>query len=359
MIWILGNNYGSDLNLDIQVEAVWVEDKKNRWLWGVIFVLLVGTVFGLTRFWLSRQPLKNERAKPLQQNTRPIKFKGTDDFPNPSPSGNAPSKQVPDGTVFDGANHQFGRQAKGVLIWENNRAFHEFCSNHRISLRMSAFQTTLPDPLPGEEYNVALAADLLAGKVVEPGGIFSMNAAIGPYSKSRGFQEGPVYLGTQVSKTIGGGVCKIATTLYNVVTLANLEIIERRPHGMPVPYVPPGQDATVSDGAKDFKFRNNTGQPLFIWADTRDNTLFMAIYGRTKPPRIEWRHQILNRQKYQIIYRYNQALSPGTQKVVIPGADGLTVKSWLIITYPDGRKARRELGIDHYRPLPEIRERGK
>lgn len=335
-----------------------MENSKYRWLLGAVFVFLVGVGFGVSRYLLSRQPLKNDKPKPPGPISRPMPLKSPG-LPNPSLSDNARSYPVTDGTVFDGSNHPYGRPAKGVLPWENNRAFQEFCAKHRISLRMAAFQTTLPDPLPGEEYNVALAADLLAGTVVEPGRIFSMNAAIGPYTKYRGFQEGPAYFGTQVLKTIGGGVCKIATTLYNVTILANLEIIERRPHGMPVPYVPPGQDATVSDGAKDFKFRNNTGQPLLIWADTRDNTLYMAIYGRTKPPRVEWRHQILRRQKNRIILRVNRELPPGTQRVVIPGADGLTVRSWLIITYPDGRKVRRDLGIDTYQPLPEVRESGE
>ncbi|HEX7713964.1 MAG TPA: VanW family protein [Bacillota bacterium] len=335
-----------------------MDDKRYRWLLGAVFVFLVGAGFGVSRFWLSHQPQKNDKAKPRGPISRSIPLKSSG-FPDPSPSDNTRSKPVPDGTVFDGADHPYGRPAKGVLRWENNRAFHEFCSKHHISLRMAAFQTTLPDPLPGEEFNVALAADLLAGTVVEPGRVFSMNGTIGPYTKDRGFQEGPAYFGTQVFKTIGGGVCKIATTLYNVTTLANLEIIERRPHGMPVPYVPPGQDATVSDGAKDFKFRNNTGQPLFIWADTHENTLFMAIYGRTKPPKVEWRHQILRRQKNRIIHRVNRELPPGTQRVVIPGADGLTVKSWLIITYPEGRVNRRDLGIDTYQPLPEVRESGR
>ena len=71
-------------------------------------------------------------------------------------------------------SHPYGRPFNGVLSWENSRGFHEFCAKNKVSMRMSAFQTTLPDPLPGEEYNVALAADLLAGTVVKPGKVFSI-----------------------------------------------------------------------------------------------------------------------------------------------------------------------------------------
>jgi hypothetical protein len=312
--------------------------RKIGWrLWaalGFVFLMMVG-------FWgwryFSRGPLR-----PTPQNISHFGPKNTE-------------------TVIDQGegNHPYGKPFQGVLLWENRRDFHEFCMNQKTSLRIAAFQTTLPDPLPGEEYNVALAADLLAGTVIKPGRFFSMNAVIGPYTKERGFQEGPMYLGSQVVKTIGGGVCKIASTLYNVVVLANLPIVERHQHGMQVPYVPPGQDATVASGSKDFKFKNNTGHPVFIWADTEQNTLYMAIYGSIHPPKVTWHHKILNRQKNRIIYRYNRNLKPGEEKVVIPGAEGLIVKSWLTITYPNGSATKKEMGISYYKPLPQLVERGK
>jgi vancomycin resistance protein YoaR len=254
--------------------------------------------------------------------------------------------------------HRYGRPVSGPLIWENDRRFHEVCAKYKTSIRMSAFQTTLPDPLPGEEYNVALAADILAGTVIQPGKIFSANQTVGPYNSKRGFREGPTYLGTQLIKTTGGGVCKIASTLYNVATLANLKIIERRQHGMLVPYVPPGQDATVSEGNKDFKFKNNTYHPIIIWADTKENTLYMAIYGQTKPPKVIWHHKILARQEFKTVYRYNRSLKPGEEKVVLEGAEGLTVKNWLTIEEPGGVVTRKDLGMDYYRPMLRIIERG-
>jgi vancomycin resistance protein VanW len=258
----------------------------------------------------------------------------------------------------DAMYHRYGRPVSGPLIWENDRKFHEVCAKYKTSVRMSAFQTTLPDPLPGEEYNVALAADILAGTVIQPGRIFSANQTIGPYSSKRGFREGPTYLGPQLIKTTGGGVCKIASTLYNVATLANLKIIERRQHGMLVPYVPPGQDATVSEGNKDFKFKNNTADPIIIWADTKENTLYMAIYGGTKPPKVTWYHKILSRQDFKTVYRNNRNLKPGEEKVVLEGAEGMTVKNWLTIEDANGTVTKKDLGVDYYRPMLRIIERG-
>ena len=269
--------------------------------------------------------------------------------------------EIPDLRVADskeGFDHPYGRPVFTTLMWENDRHFHEICAKFQTPVRMAAFQTTLPDPLPGEEYNVTLAADIIRGSVIMPNRIFSVNKVVGPYNKEQGFREGPTYLGTKLIKTIGGGVCKIASTLYNVVVLANLKIIERKHHGMLVPYVPPGQDATVSEGNKDFKFKNNTLFPILIWADTRENTLYMAIYGRSKPPKVTWHHQVINRQGFKTMYRSNPSFKPGFEKVVIEGAEGMIVKNWLTIEDGNGETIQKDLGVDFYRPMVRVIERG-
>jgi vancomycin resistance protein VanW len=301
-----------------------------------IFFLLLFSFFLQGCSFQKTDPKPKEPAK-----INPISYK------NPAPSN---ERGVP--------RHPYGNPVQGALPWDNAPRFQTIIAKANLKIRMAAFQTTLPDPLPGEESNVALGADLLAGKVVKPGAVFSMNQAIGPYSQARGFREGPAYYGPKVIKVTGGGVCKIASTLYNVTTLANLKIIERNPHSMPVPYVPPGQDATVSSKGKDFRFQNNTGEPIMIWADTRGNTLYMAFYGRQKSPQIIWGHKILNRKSAPTYYRSNHDLKPGEKKTIIPGADGVTVKSWLTITYPDGRTESKNLGVDQYNPLPHVIERG-
>jgi vancomycin resistance protein VanW len=263
-----------------------------------------------------------------------------------------------DAGEFSDSTHPYGNPFIGVLPWETNQRFQIQTAAKKMRVRMAAFQTTLPDPLPGEEYNVALAADLLAGKIIKPGEIFSMNHSVGPYSKVRGFQDGPAYYGTEVIKVTGGGVCKIASTLYNVTTLANLKIIERNPHSMPVPYVPPGQDATVSSSNKDFRFMNDSREPILIWADTKGNTLYIAIYGRRKPPKVIWHHEILSHKPARIFYRKNRNLRPGEERTIIPGADGVVVKSWLTVKYLDGRIENKNLGVDYYNPLPHVIEKG-
>ncbi|MGE5653631.1 MAG: VanW family protein [Bacillota bacterium] len=244
------------------------------------------------------------------------------------------------------------------LPWQGDGRFAQASEQSGAKVLMAAYRTVLKDPLPGEEYNVHLAARFLSGTLVKPGEIFSQNRRVGPYSRARGFREGPTYSGANLIKTTGGGVCKIASTLYNVAVLANLPIVERRNHSMPVPYVPYGQDATVAEGVVDFRFRNDRSSPILIWAQGIDNTLYIAFYGAEKPPRVEWHHETLSVVKAPTVTKKNPNLPAGAKKLVAEGMDGKAVRSWVTIVQPDGSTTVKKMGVSYYRPFPNIVEVG-
>ncbi|MGE5370869.1 MAG: VanW family protein [Solirubrobacterales bacterium] len=242
--------------------------------------------------------------------------------------------------------------------WASDPRFQKAATDNGTPVQMAAFCTVLRDPLPGEENNVHLGADMLAGTVIQPGQIFSQNQTVGPYSSARGFQEGPVYLGARLSKTVGGGVCKLASTLYNVAVLSDLPIIERHFHSMPVPYVPYGQDATVCYGVKDIKFMNNTGQPIMIWAKGIENRLYIGFYGKKPAPQVTWHHDVLKSMPAPTVKRENPSLPENVQRRILPGMDGAVVRSSVTVRFPGGKEITRKRGTSWYAPFPEVIEQG-
>jgi vancomycin resistance protein VanW len=260
--------------------------------------------------------------------------------------------------IEEGISLEMVSGATRGMPWEMDKEFIGAKQRNGTPVLLGGYRTVLRDPLPGEEYNVHLAARMLAGIVVKPGEIFSQNTAIGPYTKEKGFRDGPTYLGTTLTVTTGGGVCKIASTLYNVAVLSNLKIVERHNHTMPVPYVPYGQDATVAYGVKDFKFMNDTGADLMIWAQGIDNTLYMAFYGNQPGPAVEWSHQVLEIKKAPVRYTMNSMLGAGEEKLVVEGMDGAVVKSWINIITPESTQTKY-MGVSNYMPMPHLIERGK
>ena len=118
------------------------------------------------------------------------------------------------------------------------------------------FSTPIVDDTPSRLKNLELACAYMNGTVVDPGGEFSFNAAVGVRTADRGFEKGYVFVGNEKREQVGGGICQISSTLYNSAMGAGMEITERHPHMREVDYVKAGRDATVAYGELDFKFRN-------------------------------------------------------------------------------------------------------
>ncbi|MGE5544665.1 MAG: VanW family protein, partial [Bacillota bacterium] len=127
--------------------------------------------------------------------------------------------------------------------------------------------------------NIKRAAELIDGAIVMPGEVFSFNNRVGERSKDNGFARAPVIIGKQMVDDMGGGICQVASTLYNASLQAGFPIIERHPHSINVKYVPHGQDAAVVYGSLDFKFKNDRLNPIGISSKVEDNKLVIAILG--------------------------------------------------------------------------------
>ncbi|WP_273484675.1 VanW family protein [Desulforamulus ruminis] len=146
--------------------------------------------------------------------------------------------------------------------------------------RLLAMYSTQFDPNKvNRAYNVSVAAAALDGLTVAPREVMSFNEVVGPRSTEAGYKTAPIIVNNELVDGLGGGICQVSTTLYNAVLLANLEVVERTNHSMPITYVPIGRDATVVFDAIDFKFRNNTDYWLYIQSHVKGGTLVIKIFG--------------------------------------------------------------------------------
>lgn len=142
----------------------------------------------------------------------------------------------------------------------------EFSTNYAVSNRN---RTT----------NLILAANKINGLVLMPGETFSYNKIVGERTISAGYKEAPIYVEGRVENGVGGGICQIATTLYNAVLYANLEIVERSNHQFVPSYANASRDATVVYGAIDFKFKNNRDYPIKITCSVANGIANFKIFG--------------------------------------------------------------------------------
>lgn len=144
---------------------------------------------------------------------------------------------------------------------------------------IAEFKTSL-SPTGNRTSNIITAAAAVNGTYLKPQEVFSLNKALGSRTAAKGYKSAPVFSNGTVSTAIAGGICQLATTLYNTALLSNMDIVERKPHSLTVGYVPPSLDATISGNNPDFKFKNNKETPIYIESYVSEGSLYVNFYGK-------------------------------------------------------------------------------
>lgn len=204
-------------------------------------------------------------------------------------------------------------------------------------------------------HNLLLAVQAINKTVIMPGEEFSADRAIGPRIAARGFREAPIFQDGEVTPATGGGICQIATTIYNAALFAGLQMVERHHHSQPVTYAPAGRDATVYAGQLDMRFRNNTPHPILMLASLSGSQVHVRLIGKredNKKVRIE-RSGVskIAHEKKEIP---DPNLEVGKREVEKKGRDGIKVTVYRMIATPDGGEQRETLHTDVYRAQAEV-----
>ena len=235
--------------------------------------------------------------------------------------------------------------------------------NMGLSALGSQFVTYFDPRNESRANNIALAAKLVDGTVVDPGKTFSLNAAMGPRTANRGFDYAPVIAADNVLRQgVGGGICQYATTLFNAVFFAGLPVVERDAHSLYISHYPIGRDATVAWGAIDFKFKNDTGKSIMIRSWIDGGALTVALVGKTgrkvtysTSAFYDIRKPAHGRSNPRLIY--DSDLGPGVIRWE-QGIEGRSVKVERTVKDAGGAVLFRDAFVSHYRPLDWVKRVG-
>lgn len=142
-----------------------------------------------------------------------------------------------------------------------------------IAVVVGECTTKILDGQAARDNNLQIAAQVLTGMVIDPNIEFSFNTALGQRTKEKGYKEAPIIVDGHKEYADGGGICQISSTLYQAAKNAGLEILERHDHTKDVGYLPKGEDAAVSYGSLDMRFKNNTNSPLQLHIEVTDTNV--------------------------------------------------------------------------------------
>ncbi len=206
--------------------------------------------------------------------------------------------------------------------------------------------------------NLQVGAGKINGIVLMPGETLSGYACMQPFTTANGYATAAAYENGQVVDSVGGGVCQIATTLYNAALLAELDITERENHSMIVTYVPPSRDAAIAGTYKDIKITNPYDMPVYVEGGTSGRTLTFTIYGHeTRPANrtVEYISETLGTTPPpKAVSQYDSSLAPGAKVKVQASHTGRKSRLWKCVSVDGVEVERILLHTDTYEASPAV-----
>ena len=132
-------------------------------------------------------------------------------------------------------------------------------------------------------YNMKRATECFNNMVIMPGETISYNKI----TDIGGYRAALVINGNdELEMGVGGGLCQVATTLFQASVRAGLTIVESNNHTHPSEYTKLAMDAMVS-GWSDLKVRNDFDFPVIIRCYAQGGENYYEILGDTEKKNYE------------------------------------------------------------------------
>lgn len=194
--------------------------------------------------------------------------------------------------------------------------------------------------------NLEVGTAKINGRVLMPGEVLSGYECMAPLTLANGYKMATAYENGRSVDSVAGGVCQIATTLYNAALNAELEIVQRQNHSMTVAYVDHSRDAAIAGTYKDIKIANPYDTPIYIEGYTSGKKLVFAIYGKeTRPENREIKFESKTLQWINPgdpIEEFDPTLAPGQRVQVQSSHTGIRSELYKCV-YVDGVLTERIL----------------
>lgn len=205
------------------------------------------------------------------------------------------------------------------------------------------------------QHNIALVSEFLDGSIVEPHGRWSFNETSGERTSERGFLAAGAIVNDEYVDEEGGGVCQVATTVFNAVYDSGLPITQRRNHSLYIGSYPAGRDAAVSWPDLDLVWENDTDSAVLMRVTCTDSTVTATLYGvdpgyRTSTQVGEWEEG----EKHKTRTEVDDSLSSGERHVKTRGTDGKKITIVRIVKDREGAVLHEDVFSSEYAPITEV-----
>lgn len=239
--------------------------------------------------------------------------------------------------------------------------------NVQIRDRLAHGTTEYGSSSPARFHNVELASSRVNGAMVPPGGTFSFNVAVGPVTFDSGYRTGYGIVATNGSistiPSVGGGICQVATTVFQSAFWAGMPIEERSWHLYWIPRYgqPPsgmkGLDATVDpDYDLDFKFTNTTNDWIALRALYDGAYLTFELWGTNQGWQVDASQPTITNIRpasQEMVYEQSSELPAGQSVFVEHAEDGFDASIHRVVR-KDGQVIHEQTFFSTYAPARNV-----
>lgn len=208
-------------------------------------------------------------------------------------------------------------------------------------------------------HNIHLVSDLLSDSIVKPGEVWSFNGTAGECNEEAGFLGAGAIINGEYDDAVGGGICQVATTVFNAVYEAGFPVVSRYNHSLYIASYPAGRDAAVSWPDLDLRWSNDADSDVLVRMAYTDTSVTATLYGVDPGYRVssevgEWQEG----EKHQTRTEVDESLPVGSSYVKTVGHDGSAIAVVRTVTDAEGAVLHQDPFYSTYSPMTEVVVKG-
>ncbi|MEF2559766.1 MAG: VanW family protein [Eggerthellaceae bacterium] len=225
---------------------------------------------------------------------------------------------------------------------------------------ISSFTTQYSSGAEARTNNIHTAADLLNNSIIKAnGGSWSFNDTAGEATEDKGYQNAGAIVGGEYSDAIGGGICQVATTVFNSIYDAGYPITERHNHTLHIESYPKGRDAAIAYPYMDLVWQNDSSSDVLLVMTYTNSSVTASLWGIDPGYQVstdygEWKKG----EAYSVIYKTDKTIASGKEYVETTGVDGSSISIVRCVKDSSGNILHEDVFESNYQPKDQVIVKG-
>lgn len=220
--------------------------------------------------------------------------------------------------------------------------------------KISSYETTYinDESTKNRRHNIHLAADLLNNSIVPANeGVWSFHDTAGECNEEKGFLGAGVIVEGEHDDAVGGGICQVATTVFNAVYDAGYPVKTRHNHTLRMFNYPDGRDAAVSWPDLDLRWENDTTSDVLLRMTYTEDSVTASLYGVNPHYQVstvtsDWHEG----EPYRTKVVCNEEMAKDAWYTETSGIDGSSIEVYRTVKDADGNILHEDIFESHYDP---------